>query len=361
MNFNQISKKKFLLTGSALLGSVFAFVSVAPAQDTMNQTNQGTMGTSPAMQSTAPQRTVASGQRETINGTILRRDVDTFTLLDEQGKELTVRIGDQTQVVEREGNPFRRGRNYGVTSILRGLDVEVRGRGDSTGQLVAERIRVRPSDLRTARSIDANVRPVEARVGQVEQNAERLSGQLDELAAVANASAGGAKAAQETADAAIGGVNATNDRISALDDYVTQETAAVNFRTGSAVLSTEAKASLDQVATKYFSAKNFLIEITGYADSTGNIAANRALSQRRADAVVRYLAEQHRIPLRRMVTPFGYGEAQPIADDTTREGRAQNRRVEVKVLVNRGLQQSAPTMTPGAATTSGSSSGMMQN
>lgn len=352
----KFSKARFLLTGSAVLASAFVLTPLTAAQDTMNQ--GGMSSPAPAA---ATQRTVASGRRETVNGTILRRDVDTFTLLDEKGSELTVRIGDQTQVVEREGNPFRRGRNYGVTSLLRGLDVEVRGRGDSGGQLLAERVRVRPGDLRTARSIDANVRPVEARVGQVEQNAERLSGQLDELAAVANASAGGAKAAQETADAAIGGVNATNDRISALDDYVTQETAAVNFRTGSAVLSTEAKASLDQVATKYFSAKNFLIEITGYADSTGNIAANRALSQRRADAVVRYLAEQHRIPLRRMVTPFGYGEAQPIADDTTREGRAQNRRVEVKVLVNRGLQQSAPTLTPGAATTSGTSSGMMQN
>ncbi len=355
MSFIQISKKRILLTGSALL--VFAFASVAPAQDAMNQ---NTAGSSSAMQTAAPQRTVVSGQRETINGTILRRDVDTFTLLDEKGSEVTVRIGDQTQVVEREGNPFRRGRNYGVTSLLRGLDVEVRGRGDSGGQLLAERVRVRPSDLRTARSIDANVRPVEARVGQVEQNAERLSGQLDELAAVANASAGGAKAAQETANAAVGGVNATNDRISALDDYVTQETAAVNFRTGSAVLSTEAKASLDSVATKYFSAKNFIIEITGYADSSGSVDRNRALSQRRADAVVRYLAEQHRIPLRRMVTPFGYGEAQPIADDTTREGRAQNRRVEVKVLVNRGLQQSAPTMTPNTSTSSSeTSSGAM--
>ncbi|HYX40921.1 MAG TPA: OmpA family protein, partial [Pyrinomonadaceae bacterium] len=70
------------------------------------------------------------------------------------------------------------------------------------------------------------------------------------------------------------------------------------------------------------------------------------LSQRRADAVVRYLAEIHNIPLRRIITPFGYGSAQAVADNSTREGRQQNRRVEVSVLVNRGLLQSAPNLTP---------------
>jgi flagellar motor protein MotB len=66
------------------------------------------------------------------------------------------------------------------------------------------------------------------------------------------------------------------------------------------------------------------------------------LSQRRADNVIRYLVENHQIPLRRIVTPYGFGESNPVAENDSREGRAQNRRVEIKLLVNRGLNESKP-------------------
>jgi outer membrane protein OmpA-like peptidoglycan-associated protein len=145
----------------------------------------------------------------------------------------------------------------------------------------------------------------------------------------------------------------TNERISALDDYTPQETIAIAFRVNSTILSREAKAQLDDLANKAMSAKGYVIEVSGYADASGSVEKNRRLSTGRADAVVRYLAENHRIPLRRIITPFGYGESNAVADNRTREGRAQNRRVEVKILVNRGLQQGAPVMnTPtGSAST----------
>ena len=149
---------------------------------------------------------------------------------------------------------------------------------------------------------------------------------------------------------AVAGVNATNERISALDDYTPMENTAVNFRTGSAVLLPDAKAKLDEIATKALNAKAYVVEVTGHADATGNANFNRQLSQRRADAVIRYLVEQHKIPLRRIITPYGFGASEPIADNKTREGRGQNRRVEVKILVNKGLTQPAPTMsTPGSS------------
>jgi len=317
--------------------SLVAFSSIAFAQTTTTRS--------------ASSRSVASGEKMKIKGVVTRRDADTFIIRDSNGVDTTVRLDDRTSV-KANGGFLRSGSNYAQTQILRGLNLEVEGRGNASGDLVAEKIRFAESDLRVARAVESRAAPLEDRatnteskLTQVEQNAQRLSGQMDELSAVANTAKGGAKAAQETADAAVSGVNTTNDRISALDDYVPQTVLAVNFKVGSAVLSPDSKTKLDEVATKALNAKGYVVEVSGFADATGSVERNRALSQRRADAVTRYLVENHNIPLRRIVTPYGYGESHPVADNTSRTGRAENRRVEVKLLVNKGLMQKAPTMT----------------
>ncbi len=314
----------------------------APAAFAQSDTNSSSTGST---------QTVSNNQKMKIKGVVTSRNSDGFTLRDASGVDVAVRLTDKTSV-KTKGGFLSSGKNYATTQILRGLNLEVEGRGNGNNELVADKIRFNDSDLRVAQTVESRVNPVEnrvteteSRVGQVEQNAQRMSGQIDELAAVSNAARGGAKAAQETADAAVVGVNATNERIAALDDYTPQETNSILFRVGSAVLSKDAKAQLDAVATKAESAKGYLIEISGYTDSTGSLDKNRRLSQQRADAVVRYLVENHNIPLRRIITPFGYGEAKAVADNSTREGREQNRRVDVKILVNKGLTQSAPNMT----------------
>jgi outer membrane protein OmpA-like peptidoglycan-associated protein len=305
----------------------------------------------------AGSRTVASGQKMKLKGVVTRRDADTFVVRDMNGVDTTVRLSDRTSV-KTKGGFLRSGTNYAQTSILRGLNLEVEGRGNASGELEAEKVRFDQDDMNVARAVESRAAPLEERatdtenkLTQVEANAQRLSGQLEELAAVSNAARGGAKAAQATADAAVAGVTATNERISALDDYQPQQTAAVNFRSGSAVLSTEAKTTLDDIASKALNAKGYVLEVSGFADSRGSINLNRQLSQRRADAVIRYLVENHSIPLRRIITPYGFGELQPVAENTSREGRAQNRRVEIKLLVNKGLTAPTPTMNP---STSGS-------
>jgi outer membrane protein OmpA-like peptidoglycan-associated protein len=303
----------------------------------------------------AGSRTVASGQKMKLKGVVTRRDADTFVVRDMNGVDTTVRLNDRTSV-KTKGGFLRSGTNYAQTSILRGLNVEIEGRGNGSGELDAEKIRFTDADIKVARAVESRAAPLEERatdtenkLTQVEANAQRLSGQLEELAAVSNAARGGAKAAQATADAAVAGVNATNERISSLDDYTPQTTSAVNFKTGSAVLSPESKTTLDDIASKALNAKGYVLEVTGFADSRGSINLNRQLSQRRADAVIRYLVENHNIPLRRIVTPFGFGEMNPVAENTSREGRAQNRRVEIKLLVNKGLTSPAPTMNPGTS------------
>lgn len=290
------------------------------------------------------QTQVASGQKMKVQGTVLKHEGDTITVRDTTGTEMTVQIAGTTKIEEKKSNPFRGSKKYTADQVIRGLFVEVEGHGDASGNLVASKIKFSNDSQQIAQSINTTVVPVENRVGQAEtrlteaeQNAQRLSGQLEELAQVANVAKGGAAAAQQTADVAVEGVNKTNDRISSLDDFEEKNTATINFKVGSAVLTEDAKATLDQIATTAKSEKGFVLEVRGFASSDGSESLNDRLSERRADAVVRYLAQKQEIPLRRIILPFGYGEAMPVADNTTREGRKQNRRVEVKLMVNRGL------------------------
>jgi outer membrane protein OmpA-like peptidoglycan-associated protein len=296
---------------------VLAVVPVALGQFTNNQ-NQASQAPNTSL------RSVPAGAKMKFRGVVISRDADVFTIRDRSRADYQVRISDNTSI-KTHGGFLRGGKKYPVTDILRGLIVEVEGRGDNQGALLAEKIRFNESDMRAAQTTDARVGPVEA-------NMERVAGQMDELYAVA------AEARAE--------VKAVNERVSALDDYDVQEIVSVTFRTNSAVLSPEAKTHLDELAAKANGAKAFMIEVAGHTDSTGSDAKNFRLSRARADAVVQYLAVTHKIPLRRFVTPMGYGKTESVADNTTREGRSQNRRVDVKMIVNRGLSQTGTTAAP---------------
>ena len=297
------------------------------------------IGVSSVLAQDAQVRSLTSGQKYKIKGAVVAKDDDnSFVVRDTTGVDTRVVISPEASI-KTKGGFFGGGDRIASNQIVRGLYLEVEGRGDNTGNLAASKVRFDKDDFKVAQSIDTRVGPAEARLTAAEENAQRVSGQIDELMAISNAARGGAKAAQETADAAIEGVNATNSRITAMDDYVVQSTATVNFRVNSARLSPEAKASLDEVATASTTMKGYVIEITGFASAEGGTAHNKALSQRRAQAVIDYLVETHNIPLRRIGQSYGFGELQAVADNTTREGREQNRRVEVKLLVSRGINQ----------------------
>lgn len=291
----------------------------------------------PDTTSDAQLRNLTSGQKYKIKGTVVSQDGDSLIVRDSVGVE--TRILTTGASIKTKGGWFGGGDAVASNQIVRGLYLEAEGRGDGSGALAATKIRMDKDDYRVAQSIETRVGPAEVRLNAAEENARRVSGQIDELMAISNAARGGAKAAQETADAAVEGVNATNARITALDDYVVQSTATVNFRVNSAVLSPEAKSALDEVASAASSMKGYVIEVTGFASSDGSTAKNKALSERRAKAVREYLIENHNVPLRRIDLSYGFGELNAVADNATREGREQNRRVEIKLLVSRGLNQ----------------------
>jgi outer membrane protein OmpA-like peptidoglycan-associated protein len=313
-------RRFYPFTVGCILGVLVLVAPVVMGQTTTTpqttpQTTQA--GQNPSMTA----RSVPSGSKMKFRGVVISRNGDVFTIRDASRADYQVLITDNTSV-KTYGGFLSSGKKYPVTDILRGLIVEVEGRGDNQGQLVADKIRFRESDMRAAQT-------TEARVGPVEANQERMAGQMDELYAVA------AEARAE--------VKQVNDRVSALDDYDVQETVSVTFRTNSAVLSPEAKQQLDELAAKANAGKAYMIEVSGHTDSTGSDAKNFRLSQQRAEAVVQYLAVTHKIPLRRFITPMGYGKTDAVADNSTAEGRQQNRRVDVKMIVNRGLSQQSST------------------
>ena len=265
---------------------------------------------------TATYRSVPSGAKLKFPGVVIDRSADTFTIRDRTRTDYQVRLTDNTSV-RANGGFLKSGKKYPVTDLVRGLIVEVEGVGDSQGELVADKIRFRESDMRAAITSDTRVTPVE-------ENQQKIAGQIDELYTIAQ------EARQQVA--------AVNERVSALDDYDVEESIAVTFALNSAVLSPEARQQLDAFATKALASNGYMIEISGHTDSTGSFARNMRLSRDRAESVVEYLTVTHKIPARRFITPMGYGKSDAVADNSTAAGRAQNRRVEVKILANRGLR-----------------------
>ena len=119
-------------------------------------------------------------------------------------------------------------------------------------------------------------------------------------------------------------------KVENMDNYKLVDTANVLFRVGSDQLTADGKEQLDAAAQKFASAKHAIVEVQGFADKSGSPELNLDLSRRRASSVVRYLTLRHKLPLYR-IHVMGYGAENPVADNATREGRKQNRRVEVKL------------------------------
>ena len=280
-------------------------------------------------------------------GIVSKRSGEIFAMGDTiDGPQTLVVITPETKVKSHKKGILRGSKKYEPSDILRGLRLEVDGVGNAEGQLVAKDIRFDEQDLRIAQALRATVDPMEAdlrtQLAQQKSDQEKLAGQLQETTALANSARAEAAAAQTTANqageaakVAQSTADAAHTRLNGLDDYDPVKTITVYFSTGSSNLSREAKSTIDEAAAWAHTQdrKGWVAEIVGYADSRGNTRYNRDLSEQRAKAVIYYLATDQKLPLNRLVQPFGYGEL----EDTNAAARAKNRRVEIRLMRNKGI------------------------
>ena len=197
--------------------------------------------------------------------------------------------------------------------------------------------------------VNERVTPLENRTGELEETSRRNTQDISRIGRDVEDVRLRTERAQQQADRAASAAEQANSRVtgveqsvtdlrSNLDKYTVQKTVTVQFKVGKSDLLPEAMAQLDELASQIKDRNGFLLEIEGFASADGDIIMNDRLSQARSEAVRRYLAERHNVPLFRM-SILGFGESRPVADNETREGRVQNRRVEVRLLTNNAVSQ----------------------
>jgi outer membrane protein OmpA-like peptidoglycan-associated protein len=218
--------------------------------------------------------------------------------------------------------------------------------GDAKGQLDASKISFDPDAFAIEVAQEQQIQANQAATQQAQATADVgvagaavAQGSADQAQHTANQAGKAAVGAGALALADADAVQMVNKRVSDLGDYKTVAQAGIYFPTGVTDLDAAAKADLDKVAQIAMATENYMIEVAGYASTTGTKAENQKLSDARATAVVLYLRNDKSVPMRRILAPAGYGATHPAASNTDSEGRSMNQRVDVKVLVNKGLNQ----------------------
>ncbi|MEE4450376.1 OmpA family protein [Novosphingobium resinovorum] len=281
-----ISKSPHIVLVAALLGGA-ASVSVSAQSQDQGDLNVQVTDTSPQMVK-GPQ----------VKGIISARSGDRMQVTSENGTKTVVTIDDSTKIKASGGFLGLGGSKLAATSLLNGIPVEVETL-QGGGTLLASKIDLKGKDMKTAQMIHNGT---------------------DQRFASNEAATEGLKA-----------------RMGDIDKYNIKGTTNVNFDTGKAKLSPEAQAELCQAATQAEGMDNALLLVVGYTDSTGSQEINQALSEKRASAVVNYLQQACHWKPYRMLTPTGMSMADPVADNTTEEGKAQNRRVAVNIMVSKAV------------------------
>ena len=286
----------------------------------------------------------ATGDKAEVKGMITTRTGETLIVNGPNGKT-TVVLDDSTKTQDKRGLFGWEKTQLGDVVLIPGLKVQVKGVSDDQDRVVAKTITVDGDDVETAEMIQAglnptaeqvaaNVQTLEAHHGKIATNQQDIGANKENIALNKQDISTHTAQIQQN----IGDIKENTDRFTALADYDVKGEAKVQFNTGSSKISAADMDQLKQLAQTATALKGYIIEVTGYADSTGNAAMNTKLSEDRAKAVVTALMQQGGVPVRHIVAPGAMGEyGVAEGSNETKEGRADNRRVEVKILVNKGI------------------------
>jgi len=284
-----------------------------------------------------------NGDKTSVKGMIATRGGETLTVKSGDSTT-TVVLTDDTKTKDDRGLFGLEKQQMSNVVLIPGLKVDVDGTTDDQGRVVAKTITVDGDDLEaaemiqaglhpTAEQVEANVQKLEAHGGQLDSHGRQLASHSENIGSNQQNIASNK---QQIADN-IKNIEEHTSRFNALTDFDLKSQATVKFKVGSSKIAAEDEEQLKQLAQTATGLNGYIVEVMGYADSTGHPAMNTKLSEDRAKAVVTYLMQQGNVPVRHIVAPGAMGEYGAAAPNETKAGRAENRRVEVKVLVNKGL------------------------
>ena len=269
-----------------------------------------------------------------------RRNVDREV----RGTTTTVVLTDSTRTKDDRGLFGLEKQEMSNAVLIPGLKVDIDGTSDDQGRFIAKTITVDGDDLEaaemiqsglhpTAQQVAANVAALEAHGGQLASHDVQLAAQKENI----EINQQNIAAHQQKIEKNIKDIEENTQRFSALSEYDVKGEATVKFNVGSSKISAQDQEELKKLAETAKGLTGYIVEVMGYADSTGNAAMNTKLSEDRAKGVITFLMQQGNVPIRHIVAPGAMGEYGAAAPNETNAGRAENRRVEVKVLVNKGI------------------------
>ena len=280
---------------------------------------------------------VAGAQSAQLQGVINGRSGATMTVQSQDLGNVVVLLTDDTQVEDVSGLFHARRKQMGMTALVPGLQVQVKGSYNAQNQLVADSVKFNGKNLQTATDIQAGVTPVEQQEqaqkaqeakqeAQIQKQEQAMTQQQKEMAA-AQAKIAANKAA----------IAAVNKRFGELDDYNIWDEVTVLFGNGQVIVDPQYNPKLLALCQKAKTVTGYVIQVKGYASAVGSAALNQKLSQERAANVTDFLDQQCHIPLTNVLAPGAMGTSKQVAPDNTAEGQAENRRVVVRVLQNKGI------------------------